>query len=480
MHSPYPAALPPEDVRRIVIGVLAAMLLAALDQNIVAPAIPDIRAALRDDVYFPWLVSGYFLTATAVTPLYGKLSDIYGRRPALFAGIGIFILGSIICALAPSMGVLIAGRCVQGIGGGGLIALAQTVIGDIVPPRERAGYVAYITGVWAMASIAGPILGGGLAHYAHWSLIFWINLPIAAAALWLTNASLKKLPRLRRDHALDYLGSALVMAATVALLLALTWGGSRYPWGSEPVLALLAASLVLTALFGWRLLAAAEPLIPLDVIRNPVVAKAVAALFFAMGSYVAIATYLPLYFQSVFGLDAGQSGLAMVVVLVATVAGANTTGRYMPRVKHYKRMALAGCALAAAATALLALRARQAGFAEALLLTGLAGLGVGPVFPITTVAVQNAVDPRDLGAATSAAAFLRSLGSTIGVAVLGATLLAYGIGGQETGAGAQAQAGFGTAFFAAAAAFCLCFAFLLAMEELPLRGRVPAMQRRAD
>ena len=475
MHSPDPAPLTAEDIRKIVIGVLAAMLLAALDQNIVAPAIPDIRAALHDDVYFPWLVSGYFLTATAVTPLYGKLSDIYGRRPVLFTGIAIFVLGSVICALAPDMGVMIFGRCVQGVGGGGLIALAQTVIGDIVPPRERAGYVAYITTVWAIASIAGPILGGGLAMYLHWSLIFWINLPIAAAAFLLTNSSLRKLPRNRRDHALDFLGAGLIVGATVSLQLALTWGGSRFAWTSGQSLALFAASLVLVILFASRLLTAPEPLIPLQVIRNPVVAAATAALFFAMGSYVAVATYLPLYFQGAFGLDASQSGLAMVVVLVATVVGANTTGRYMPRVAHYRRFAVAGCCVAALATALLALRAPSAGFAEALVLTGITGLGIGPVFPITTVAVQNAVDPRDLGVATSAAAFLRSLGSTVGVAALGAVLLGYGVGGSAAAASAHATAGvlggFAGAFAAASAALWVSVGFILLMKELPLRGK---------
>ena len=467
--APAPIQLAPEDIRKIVIGVLAAMMLAALDQNIVAPAISDIRAALHDDVFFPWLVSGYFLTATAVTPLYGKLSDIYGRRPVLFAGIGIFILGSVISALSPNMGVMIVGRCVQGIGGGGLIALAQTVIGDIVPPRERAGYVAYITTVWAVASIAGPILGGGLAKYGHWSLIFWLNLPIAGAALLLTNSSLKKLPRLRRDHAMDYLGSALIMAATVALLLALTWGGARYAWVSPEILALALASLLLALLFAWRLATAAEPLVPLAVIRNPIVACAVAALFFAMGAYVAIATYLPLYFQMAFDLDAGQSGLALVIMLVMTVVGANTTGRYMPLVKHYKRMALAGCMLAIAAAAALALAAQGSSLPVILALTGLAGLGIGPVFPITTVSVQNAVDPRDLGTATSTAGFLRSLGSTMGVAALGAILLAHGVG--AGGTAASTLPGFTAAFALATVALCIAFGFLLAMQELPLRGR---------
>lgn len=475
MQSPDPAPLTAEDIRKIVIGVLAAMLLAALDQNIVAPAIPDIRAALNDDVYFPWLVSGYFLTATAVTPLYGKLSDIYGRRPVLFTGIAIFVLGSVICALAQNMGVMIFGRCVQGIGGGGLIALAQTVIGDIVPPRERAGYVAYITTVWAIASIAGPILGGGLSKYLHWSLIFWINLPIAAAAFLLTNASLRKLPRNRRDHSLDFLGAGLIVGSTVSLQLALTWGGSRFGWNSIQILSLFAASFIVAVLFAWRLLTAPEPLIPLQVIRNRVVAAATAGLFFAMGSFVAVATYLPLYFQGAFGLDAGQSGLAMVVVLVATVVGANTTGRYMPRVTHYKRFALAGCSVAALALGLLALRAPHAGFAEALVLTGITGLGIGPVFPITTVAVQNAVDPRDLGIATSAAAFLRSLGSTVGVAALGAVLLGYGVGGNAAAAASPTTAGllngFAGAFGAASAALLISLGFISVMKELPLRGK---------
>ena len=475
MHISDPAPLTPDDIRKIVIGVLAAMLLAALDQSIVAPAIPDIRAALNDDVYYPWLVSGYFLTATAVTPLYGKLSDIYGRRPVLFAAIAIFVLGSIICALAPNMGVIIFGRCVQGLGGGGLIALAQTVIGDIVPPRERAGYVAYITTVWAVASIAGPILGGSLAKYAHWSFIFWINVPVAAMALWLTNSSLKKLPPNRRDHSLDFLGAALIIGATVLLQLALTWAGNRFAWASVQIASLFGGSFVLAALFAWRLAKAAEPLIPLQVIRNPVVAAATAALFFAMGAYVALVTYLPLYFHGAFGLDAGQSGLAMVVVLVTTVVGANTTGRYMPRVVHYRRFALAGCALSAVSTMLFAFRVSHAGLSEALTFMAIAGLGIGTVFPITTVAVQNAVDPRDLGTATSAAAFLRSLGSTVGVAIVGAVLLGHGVGlGSPENASlatTETLQGFTSAVGAASAALWISLGLILAMKELPLRGK---------
>jgi len=220
-----PTGLPTEAERRsIVIGVLLAMLLAALDQTIVAPALPTIGKALGDVAYLPWVVSAFFLTATAVTPLYGKLADIHGRRPVLFTAIGIFVAGSVLCALAPNMFALILGRAFQGLGGGGLMALAQTVIGDIVPPRERGRYTVYISATWATASIAGPIVGGFFAQNLHWSLIFWINLPLAGVAVLMTNRSLKRLPRMHRPHSLDYIGAVLMMCATVCIMLLLTWG----------------------------------------------------------------------------------------------------------------------------------------------------------------------------------------------------------------------------------------------------------------
>src|ERR1700758_4664240 len=199
--------------KEIIVGVLLAMFLAALDQTIVAPALPTIGFSLGHAEYLSWIVTAYLLTATAVTPLYGKLADLRGRRPVILGAIGIFIIGSIVSAVAQAMFMLIIGRAIQGVGGGGLSALATTVIGDLVPPRERGQYQGYISGMWGVASLAGPVVGGFLAHNLHWSMIFWINLPLGAVAIVVLNSPLKKLPPLRNDHRLDLLGASLVILA---------------------------------------------------------------------------------------------------------------------------------------------------------------------------------------------------------------------------------------------------------------------------
>src|SRR5690606_35313259 len=219
-----------------------------------APAMPTIGAALGDAHYLPWIVTGYLLTATAIAPLYGKISDIHGRRVTIHAAILIFLAGSIISALAPNMLALIAGRAVQGLGGGGLFAMSQTVIGDLVPPRERARYAAWIAGTWAVASVAGPLLGGSFAEHLHWSLIFWINVPLGLAAMAIINNPLKKLPVAAKLHSIDTLGALLLIVATALLLLALNWGGSAYSWMSAEILGLLAVSAIFWTAFAFRLL----------------------------------------------------------------------------------------------------------------------------------------------------------------------------------------------------------------------------------
>ena len=472
MDATPASTLTDDDRRRIVIGVLLAMSLAALDQTIVSPAVPAIRAALHDDVYFPWIVSAYFLTATAVTPLYGKIADIHGRRGAIFAGIALFTAGSVLCALSENMLTMILARGLQGMGGGGLIALAQTVIADIVAPRERGRYVVYITTIWATSSIAGPILGGFLSEYVHWSLIFWINLPLAGAAYLMTSRTLLKLPQIRRDHSLDYPGALTLVTATVCLMLALTWGGTRYSWSAAPILALLAASALFAGLFFWRLASAREPLVPLSVLANPVIRFGTLTIFFVMGSNIALSTYLPLYFETSFGFDSAEAGSALVVMLAGTVLGANTSGRYMARVTHYKRIALSGLGVAVLATSAFAATVGMLSLVQSLALTALIGVGIGTVFPIVTVSVQNAVRGPDLGITTAAMAFLRSLGSTIGVAVLGAVLAGSGVAAAgRAAAGGLADRGFSLAFGVAAVAMALGFILLWRMEEKPLRGR---------
>src|SRR5262245_40930277 len=258
-------------VRSIVAGIMLAMFLSALEQTIVAPALPTIGRALTDVELLSWVVTGYLISTTVVTPLFGKLSDIYGRRRMMLVSIGVFILGSVACALAPSMEALIVGRALQGLGGGGILPLAQTVIADLLSPRERPVIQSYSSAMFMAACILGPVLGGVLTDYIHWSLIFWINLPLGLAALVLTDRALRRLPRNDRRHRLDFVGAALMVCAAIALLLALSWGGGRYRWLSAPIMGLLGMSAGLWVLFGLRLLRAPEPFIPLSMLRDGLV-----------------------------------------------------------------------------------------------------------------------------------------------------------------------------------------------------------------
>ena len=479
-HPNGPVAKAPalsEPERNVIIaGVLLSMLLAALDQTIVAPAMPTMGKALGHADYLPWVVTGYLLTATAMAPLYGKISDVHGRRPTIFAAIIIFIAGSLISALAPNMLVLIIGRAVQGLGGGGLFALSQTVIGDLVPPRERARYAAWISGTWAVASIAGPLLGGTFAEHLHWSLIFWINIPLGLAALAIINNPLKKLPAVARAHSIDGAGATLLIVATGLLLLALNWGGSRYPWLSAVIVGLLGGSVALWGIFALRLRHAAEPLISLEVLANPIVRYGTVAMFLAQGANVGLSVYIPVYAQSFHGLSASGSGIVMLGLLLGTVSGATTSGRTIPRLVHYKRIALAGSMLCFLCLAALALIAGQTSLFVLELLTFGVGFGSGMTFPVATVSVQNAVDPVHLGVATGVLTFLRSLGGALGVAILGAIALGNGLplGGealQVAKPGAASAMPFAYIFLACAAAMVLSLVIFFLMPEKPLRGR---------
>lgn len=480
MHAPGRPAISETDKRKIIVGVLMAMFLAALDQTIVAPAMPTIGASLGHLEYLPWIITAYLLTATAVTPLYGKLSDIRGRRPVIFTSIIIFMFGSLVCALSPNLFVLILGRALQGLGGGGLMVLAMTVIGDLVPPRERGRYQGYIASVWGMASVAGPALGGLFTQHLHWSVIFWINLPLGLFAIAMTSSPLKHLPQEIRQHRLDLVGSVLIVVATVFLMLTLTWGGSRFPWTSPMILGLLGASLAVGIVFGWHLRKADEPLLPLDVLRNPIVATATGAVFFAMGAYVGLSTYIPMFLQRGKGLNSAEAGVSLVPLMLGTVTGAWIAGRLMGRVRHYKLITLSGLVLSATALWVLGASVANAGLLTIEGLLVAAGFGTGTLFPIATNCVQNAVELNHLGVATAILAFLRQLGSAIGVAVLGAVLL-HGTGmSLVEGAGvslldrAGGSAGlanaFASVFIGAAVCALAALVCILLMEEKPLRS----------
>ncbi|MET3790184.1 MDR family MFS transporter [Aquamicrobium terrae] len=458
----------------IIAGVLLSMLLAALDQTIVAPALPTIAASLGHAEYLSWIVTAYLLTATAVAPLYGKLSDIYGRRSVIFAAILIFLAGSVICGLAPNMFVLIAGRAVQGLGGGGLFALTQTVIGDLVPPLERARYAAWISGTWAVASIAGPLLGGGFAEHLHWSLIFWINLPLGILAIAVTSKPLKKLAIAGTTHSIDGWGALLLIIATSLLLLAVNWGGNRYAWSDPQIIGLLAGSAGIWFLFGLRLRMANEPLVSLAVLGNRVVLTGTFSMFLLQAGSIGLAVYLPVYMQATLGMSPGDTGLAMLGLLLGTVVGAGMSGRLVPRLVNYKRIAHIGIACAILSLGILGYLADHAGLLEVEIATAIVGAGIGTIFPVSTIAVQNAVDRQHLGVATGLLTFLRSLGGAIGVAALGAIALGNDLPLAGEGAMAAELAGphgsFSVIFLATAAmlaAGLLVFAF---MPQKPLRG----------
>jgi EmrB/QacA subfamily drug resistance transporter len=467
-----PKPLSHPEVRTIILGVMMAMFVAALDQTIVATALPTIGRDLQNFTDLPWVVTAYLVAATAVAPLYGKFSDIHGRRVTMLIGISTFVVGSIACAVAPNMLTLIAARALQGLGGGGLISLAQTVVADVASPRERGRYQGYLAAVFASSSLLGPVLGGFFAEHLHWSIIFWINLPIGLLAYAMTSSALRRLPRHDRWHRLDVFGAGLLVAASVALMLGLSWGGERHAWNSPEVLALFGASALFWVLFGLRQATATEPLVPLTVLKNSVVRTGTASSCFGMGALIGLTVFIPVYFESVMGLPADQSGLALLPLTVGVVLGATFAGRRMIKVVHYKRIPLVGTLVAMAGCLVLAAYSSSLSLIAVEVLLAVVSVGMGTMLPVTTVAVQNAVELHELGTTTSAIGFFRQLGGAFMVAVLGAIVLSGRISVNDLPAVADASGNpFGWMFAIAALAFLAAFVLLAMMEERPFRGR---------
>jgi EmrB/QacA subfamily drug resistance transporter len=480
---PQPRALSHAEIRTIFFGVMLATFLAALNQTIVATALPTIGRHFSDFENLSWLVTAYLLTSTAVAPLYGKLSDIYGRRRMMLTATGLFLAGSVLCAVAPNMTVLILGRALQGIGGGGILPLTQAIIADVVSPRERGRYQAYMGVVWVTSGVGGPVLGGALAEHFSWTAIFWLNVPLGLAAAFLSWRNLATIPRNERKHRLDVMGAALMMASAVPILLALTWGGTRYAWTSPEILALIGASFVLSLLFAWRLTRAPEPFLPLTVLGNPVMRMGTACASFAMGTSIGLTIFLPLYFEIVHGLTATQSGLALIPIALTT-PGSIISGQVMLYFKRYKWAPVSALALALVAQAVLVWWPAMPLW-HSIALMCVVGTAIGTVYPVTTVSIQNAVPHYQVGIAMGALNFFRSLASAFVVAAMGAILLT-GFGstigrGAATGdisALAQNVSGlgesvahvFGWVFFSAWVFLAISLGFLLAMEERPLRS----------
>src|SRR5215813_13270216 len=349
------------ETRVIVCGVLLPLFMGSIDNTILASALPTIGNAFGDVRGLPWLITIYLLAATAAMPLYGKIADIHGRRFSLYVAIALQMAGSIVCALAPSMFILILGRALQGLGGSGLSAVAVIVLGDAAAPKDRGRYYAYFSIVYTTAGACGPALGGFIADKLHWSLIFWLNIPMGLIALLITATILRRLPRNERPHRLDVIGAVLIVTATVSFMLGLNFGGKDYPWLSAPVLTLFAAALVIGAGFVWRLLTAPEPLIPIAILTNPIVRWSVIANAFGWGAIIGLNIFLPRYLQSVIGLSPTSAGLSLMVLMMSLNTAAGLGGQLLGRVKHYKILPMVTQVIALASITTLALKSDQLG-----------------------------------------------------------------------------------------------------------------------
>jgi EmrB/QacA subfamily drug resistance transporter len=472
------APLTPDETRTIMMSLMVTMFLAALDQTIVATALPTIGRQFHDVTSLSWVITAYLLASTAVAPVFGTLSDIYGRRAMVIAALSLFIAGSILCALAPNMPVLILARGLQGLGGGGIMPVVQTVISDVVSPRERGQYQAYFSGVWVAAGIGGPVLGGVFAEHLHWSVIFWINLPLALAALAVLLPRMGKIPVYHRRRKVDWLGGVLLMAAAVVFMLVLTWGGNRFLWLSPTILAMFGASVALALSFIWHAGRTEEPFIPLSLLGGSVVPFAIPAGGCALGAMTGLTVNLPLYYEVVYRLSASEAGLALIPLAAISTCGAAISGRTMAKAKRYKRVAVIGTSVAAVTAIALALTTLP--LWALLVLLSIFALGLGTAFPISVVSMQNAVARAQIGTITGAMNFFRALMASFTVAAFTAILLTalgadLSLAGEHRGSvgaipAADMIAAFRYVFAAAAALMAGAALCMIAMEERPLAG----------
>jgi len=481
-------SLPHSEALPIVLSLLCNLFLTALDQTIVATALPTIGAQFHDVSNLSWVITAYLLSSTAVAPVYGALADIYGRRAMLMTANILFLVGSVLCALSPNLLTLILARALQGLGGGGLLPLVQTLIADVVTPRERGRYQGYISMVWVTAGIGGPILGGVFAQHLHWSMIFWINLPIGVGSLMLLLPRLRKIPDYHRRRKLDWAGGLLLMISAVVFLLALTWGGHKFAWLSPTILGMIGSAAVLMAAFVVHARTTDEPFLPLPLISGPVVPFSMVAGACAMGSMIGLIVHLPIYYETVFRLSASEAGIALIPLVAVSVFGAWSAGQFMAVTGHYKWAAFGGASVATCCLVLMAVMAAGPLWVLLTLLAILA-LGIGTCFPISVVSIQNAVPRSQVGTATGAMNFFRALMSSFAVAMFTAILLAAagqeipigeGINGSHSVASGDMITGFRFVFLAAALLMAISATLFALMEERPLAGGKPPAPTMAE
>ena len=408
----------------VLSGLMLGMLLAALDQTIVATALPTIVGDLHGLNHLSWVVTAYLLTTTLSTPLYGKISDLYGRKKIFQVAIVIFLIGSALSGLARNMDELIIFRALQGLGGGGLMALAMAIVGDIVSPRERGRYQGYFGGVFVLASVGGPLVGGVLTDHLTWRWIFYINIPVGILALVITSAVLRLPLPVRRTTSIDFVGALLVTAAVTPLILVTVWGGTTYPWASTTIVGLVVASIVMLGAVLWWERRAPEPIFPPRVFRRSVVVAAVGMTFFVAATMFAVTIYMPVYLQLVDGMSATRSGVYLLPLMAGMLTTSIVSGRLVSRLGRYRMFPIMGTSLMTIGMWLFTHLTAHTSLVETCVYMAVFGVGMGMTMQIVVVAVQNAVDRRDLGTATSSISFFRNIGAAVGTALLGAILAA--------------------------------------------------------
>jgi EmrB/QacA subfamily drug resistance transporter len=421
-------------------AMMLATLLAALDQTVVATALPQIVTDLHGFSELSWVVSAFLVAATVTVPLYGKLSDLYGRRRMFVVSISIFLVGSALCGAAQSMGQLIAFRALQGVGAGGLLPLSQAAIADLFSPRERGRYQGYIASMWATAAVAGPLLGGTFTDAVSWRWIFFVNLPLGAIALLVVLRTMRPQSNVR-EHTIDFAGAAVLSVAITGLLLACTWGGTTYPWASPEVLATGIGGLVLVAVFIAIERRAEEPLLPLRLFRNRVFSVSTGGGFVIGAIIFAVSIYVPVFSQGVQNISATSSGVVLVPFSLGWVAAATITGQLISRTGRYRPFPIVGSLFILSGLALLALIGEGTAPAAVGAILAITGVGMGMTFQPYIIATQNAVEVSNLGIATATVQFFRSMGGSLAVAALG-TLLANRLAGElqaQLGAAAAAR-----------------------------------------
>ncbi len=475
-------------------AIVLAMLPGVLDQTILATALPTIAADLGRLSDISWVVTAYVVAAAATTPLWGKLGDRHGRKRLLELSLALFLTASALCGAAQDITLLVVARVGQGIAAGGLMTLAMAAVGDLVSPRERARYQGYIAATFAVATVAGPLVGGVLVDHASWRWAFYVNLPLGLAALAGLRLRLPASPTERPERALDTLGAGLLAAATSAFMFACIWGGSRYAWDSPTILSLLVAAVLLGGALAVRERRIADPIVPLDLLRTRTVAVASAALFLATAALFAINIFVPLFLQTTTGATPTQAGLLLVPAMLGITLSTNLAGRAIARTGRYKRFPIAGLALMTAALVLLAVVARDPSRVTTAIGLGVFGLGFGMVGQVLIVAVQNGVDRRRLGIAMATTSFFRGLGGAVGAATLGAIFAARagdistttagtgGVGALDPASRSEVIDAVQTVFIVAAPIAALALGLVLLLREVPLQGpgTPGATERRAQ